>query len=95
MGPLFIYFVYHRFVCVLLFFVVVLVCVFFFFIFFLFCSCCFSMLLFVYVLICLFYGRSFSDCLNTWDKYFYTTLINFSTKYLVMCKVYTDVGGIK
>ena len=23
------------------------------------------------------------------------TLTNFSTKYLVMCKVYTDVGGIK
>ena len=28
-------------------------------------------------------------------KIFYTTLTNFSTKYLVMCKVYTDVGGIK
>ena len=27
--------------------------------------------------------------------YYYTTLSNFSTKYLVMCKVYTDVGGIK
>ena len=26
---------------------------------------------------------------------FYTTLSNFSTKYSVMCKVYTDVGGIK
>ena len=25
----------------------------------------------------------------------YTTLTDFSTKYLVMCKVYTDVGGIK
>ena len=25
----------------------------------------------------------------------YTTLTNFSTKYLVICKVYTDVGGIK
>ena len=25
----------------------------------------------------------------------YTTLTNFSMKYLVMCKVYTDVGGIK
>ena len=25
---------------------------------------------------------------------FYTTLTNFSTIYLVMCKVYTDVGGI-
>ena len=26
---------------------------------------------------------------------FYTTLATFSTIYLVMCKVYTDVGGIK
>ena len=26
---------------------------------------------------------------------FYTTLTKFSTKYLMMCKVYTDVGGIK
>ena len=25
----------------------------------------------------------------------YTTLTKLSTKYLVMCKVYTDVGGIK
>ena len=25
----------------------------------------------------------------------YTTLTNFSMKYLMMCKVYTDVGGIK
>ena len=25
----------------------------------------------------------------------YTTLTSFSTKYLVICKVYTDVGGIK
>ena len=25
----------------------------------------------------------------------YTTLTNFSTKYLTMYKVYTDVGGIK
>ena len=25
----------------------------------------------------------------------YTTLTNLSTKYLVMCKVYADVGGIK
>ena len=25
----------------------------------------------------------------------YTTLTNFSMKYLVVCKVYTDVGGIK
>ena len=27
--------------------------------------------------------------------YIYTTFTNFSTKYLVMCNVYTDVGGIK
>ena len=25
----------------------------------------------------------------------YTTLTDFSTKYLTMCMVYTDVGGIK
>ena len=25
----------------------------------------------------------------------FTNLTNFSTKYLMMCKVYTDVGGIK
>ena len=25
----------------------------------------------------------------------YTTLTDFSMKYLLMCKVYTDVGGIK
>ena len=25
---------------------------------------------------------------------YYTTLTNFSTKYLVMCKVYTDLSGI-
>ena len=29
------------------------------------------------------------------EKKFYTTLTNFSSKYLVMRKVYTDVGGIK
>ena len=29
------------------------------------------------------------------DIYIYTTLTNFSTKYLMMCKVYTDEGGIK
>ena len=27
--------------------------------------------------------------------YPYTTLYDFSTIYLVVCKVYTDVGGIK
>ena len=32
---------------------------------------------------------------NEYQNYYYTTLTNFSTKYLVMCKVYTDVGGIK
>ena len=26
---------------------------------------------------------------------FYTTFTNFSMKYHLMCKVYTDVGGIK
>ena len=29
------------------------------------------------------------------DNVIYTTLTNFSMKYLVMCKVYTDVGGMK
>ena len=29
------------------------------------------------------------------NRRIYTTLTNFSTKYLVMFKVYTDVGGIK
>ena len=33
---------------------------------------------------------------NIVDRYYtYTTLTNFSTKYLTMCKVYTDVGGIE
>ena len=32
--------------------------------------------------------------LNTFIHY-YTTLTTFSTKYLMMCKVYTDVDGIK
>ena len=31
---------------------------------------------------------------NGTDIINYTTLTNFSTKYLVMFKVYTDVGGI-
>ena len=36
------------------------------------------------------------SCQNaTLLKISYTTLTNISTKYLVMCKVYTDVGGIK
>ena len=30
-----------------------------------------------------------------WLIAFYTTLTNLSTLYLVMCNVYTDVGGIK
>ena len=29
------------------------------------------------------------------DMVFYTTLTHFRIKYLVLCKVYTDVGGIK
>ena len=29
------------------------------------------------------------------DSSYYTTFINFSMKYLVMCKVFTDAGGIK
>ena len=29
------------------------------------------------------------------DKSIYTTFTNFSMKYLVMCMVYTDDGGIK
>ena len=29
------------------------------------------------------------------NKAIYTTLTNLSTIYLVLCKVYTDVGGIK
>ena len=33
--------------------------------------------------------------LNRYKNYIYTAITNFSMKYLVMCKVYTDVGGIK
>ena len=33
----------------------------------------------------------FANVLVAW---FYTTFTIFSMKYLVMCKVYTDVGGI-
>ena len=29
------------------------------------------------------------------NRQVYTTFTNFSTKYIMMCKVYTDVGGIK
>ena len=32
---------------------------------------------------------------KTLSIYLYTTLTAFSTKYLVMCNAYTDVGGIK
>ena len=32
---------------------------------------------------------------RSWAKVFYTTFTNFSMKYLVMCNVYTDDGGIK
>ena len=34
-------------------------------------------------------------CFSKQYKWYYTTLTDFSTNYLVMCKVYTDVGGIK
>ena len=30
-----------------------------------------------------------------WIALFYTTFTNFSMEYHLMCKVYTDVGGIK
>ena len=48
-------------------------------------------------------NRVLLNLVNTLRKYimpgllsnFYTTLTNLSTKYLVMCKVYTVVGGIK
>ena len=33
--------------------------------------------------------------LQPFNDFIYTTLTNFSTKYLMMCKVYTNVGGIK
>ena len=49
-----------------------------------------------------FYAASFEtlQLFRPWSEdvhiiWIYTTLTNFSTKYLVMCKVYTDVGGIK
>ena len=32
--------------------------------------------------------------MKTRSRLIYTTLTNFSTNYLVMCKVYTNVGGI-
>ena len=39
---------------------------------------------------------SFDDIIEQNQKYtFIPPLPNFSTKYLVLCKVYTDVGGIK
>ena len=38
--------------------------------------------------------NSLSGCVPE-ENSFYTTLTNFSMKYLVMCKVCTDVGGIK
>ena len=52
-----------------------------------------SLLLFVMFIVILLLSHVVS-----WDECgtsFYTTLTNFSTKYLTMCKVYTDVGGIK
>ena len=38
------------------------------------------------------YRKRYLVSLNTSN---YTTFTNFSTKYHVMCKVYTDKGGIK
>ena len=35
------------------------------------------------------------DSVPTDGNYHYTTFANFSMKYLAMCKVYTDVNGIK
>ena len=45
----------------------------------------------------LFIQLLFQKFMNTpfTQKIIYTTLTNFSTKYLIMCKVYTDLGGIK
>ena len=40
-------------------------------------------------------GTDFFHRTHTYNILFYTTLSNFSTKYRMMCKVYTDVGGIK
>ena len=55
-------------------------------------------LLFAYVISAKYALYSF--CINTTVyeskvRHAYTTLTNFSTKYLVMCKVYTCIGGIK
>ena len=36
-----------------------------------------------------------TDDLETTVSRYYTTFTNFSMTYLVMCKVYTDVGGIR
>ena len=55
-----------------------------------------------HALLLLYFGLSFwiDEEKNSLQRFFwiyklYTTLTNFSTKFLVMCKVYTDVGGIK
>ena len=32
---------------------------------------------------------------SIFDMNIYTTFTNFSMKYLLICKVYTDVGGMK
>ena len=43
----------------------------------------------------------YSKCIYLWgnatngDNGYYTTLTNFSTKYLLMCKVYTDEDDMK
>ena len=36
-----------------------------------------------------------NGCQSSTKKDLFTTLTHLGTKYLVMCKVYTDVGGIK
>ena len=36
----------------------------------------------------------FAQYINLINMYNYTTLTNFGTKCFVLCKVYTDVGGI-
>ena len=36
-------------------------------------------------------GKHFIEAIQN----IYTTLTNFSTKYIMMCKVYTNEGGIK
>ena len=46
-------------------------------------------------LVYMIYATVWCNANATMTAYIYTTLNDFSTKYLVMCKVYIDVGGIK